>query len=108
MQHAGTHESLQTPRTLNAIRAARDVELLTEEDADSLTEAWRLVSSMRNAITLVRGKPSDQVPRDSRERAAVASVLGYDAGESDAMVNDYMRTTRHAQDRKSTRLNSSH
>ncbi|NYG60753.1 glutamate-ammonia-ligase adenylyltransferase [Nocardioides daedukensis] len=96
MQHAGIHESLQTPRTLNALRAARDAELLSAEDADSLTEAWRLVSSMRNAITLVRGKPSDQVPRDSRERAAVASVLGYAAGESDAMVNDYMRTTRHA------------
>jgi glutamate-ammonia-ligase adenylyltransferase len=36
------------------------------------------------------------VPRDPRERAAVASVLGYGPGESDEMVNDYLRTTRRA------------
>ena len=45
---------------------------------------------------LVRGKPADQLPRDARERAAVAAVLGYAPGESDAMVNDYLRTTRRA------------
>ena len=54
------------------------------------------VSRVRNAITLVRGKPGDQLPRDPRERAAVASVLGYPPGESDAMVNDYLRHTRRA------------
>jgi glutamate-ammonia-ligase adenylyltransferase len=51
---------------------------------------------MRNAVTLVRGKPGDQVPRDATERAAVARVLGYTAGDSDRMVNDYLRTTRRA------------
>jgi glutamate-ammonia-ligase adenylyltransferase len=96
MQYAGRIPSLQTPRTLDALHAARDAELLEPEDAQALEAAWRLVSSVRNAVTLVRGKPSDQVPRDTRERAAVASVLGYDAGESDAMLNDYLRTTRHA------------
>ena len=68
----------------------------SEPDADSLIQAWRFVSRVRNAVTLVRGKPGDQVPRDPRERAAVASVLGYGPGESDEMVNDYLRTTRRA------------
>jgi glutamate-ammonia-ligase adenylyltransferase len=36
------------------------------------------------------------VPRDAAERAAVARVLGYAAGDSDRMVNDYLRTTRRA------------
>ncbi|MGZ4450626.1 MAG: [protein-PII] uridylyltransferase family protein, partial [Nocardioides sp.] len=51
---------------------------------------------IRNAVTLVRGKPGDQLPRDPREKAAVASILGYAPGASDEMVNDYLRITRRA------------
>ncbi|QIX27277.1 bifunctional [glutamine synthetase] adenylyltransferase/[glutamine synthetase]-adenylyl-L-tyrosine phosphorylase [Nocardioides sp. JQ2195] len=96
MLHAGRQPELQTPRTLKALRAATEAGLLDAEDSEALNAAWRLVSSMRNAVTLVRGKASDQIPRSPRERAAVAAVLGYSAGESDAMVNDYLRTTRRA------------
>ena len=96
MRHAGTVEGLRTPQTLPALQAAADADLISAEDAETLAEAWRLVSRVRNAVTLVRGKPSDQLPRDSRERAAVAQVLGYPQGASDQMVNDYLRTTRRA------------
>ena len=54
------------------------------------------MSRIRNAITLVRGKPSDQLSRDARELGAVASVLGYPPGASDVLVNDYLRVTRRA------------
>ena len=70
--------------------------MISAADAEELATAWRLVSRVRNAITLVRGKPGDQLPRDAREKAAVASVLGYPAGSSDEMLNDYLRTTRRA------------
>jgi glutamate-ammonia-ligase adenylyltransferase len=96
MQYAGRHDALQTPRTLRALTAATELGLLAPDDAESLTDAWRLVSRVRNAVTLVRGRPSDVLPGDARERAAVASVLGYGPGESDVMVNDYLRTTRRA------------
>ena len=64
------------------------------EDAEWLGHGWRTVSRVRNAITLVRGKPGDQLPRDTREKAAVASVMGYPPGASDELVNDYLRHTR--------------
>ncbi|MFC7363433.1 bifunctional [glutamine synthetase] adenylyltransferase/[glutamine synthetase]-adenylyl-L-tyrosine phosphorylase [Nocardioides astragali] len=96
MRHAGTVEGLRTPQTLPALEAAAEAGLIAEADARTLAEAWRLVSRVRNAVTLVRGKPSDQLPRDARERAAVARVLGYPQGSSDQMVNDYLRTTRRA------------
>ena len=96
MRHAGRVPGLRTPRTIEALAAAQEADLLAAEDADTLAQAWRLVSRMRNAVTLVRGKPGDQLPRDPRERAAVASVLGYGPGEADALVNDHLRTTRHA------------
>ena len=96
MQYAGRHPGLRTPRTLDALKGALDAGLLEADDAQVLARAWRSVSAVRNAVTLVRGKPSDQLPRDVRERAAVAVVLGYRPGETDAMVNDYLRTTRRA------------
>jgi glutamate-ammonia-ligase adenylyltransferase len=94
LQHAGTEPSLRTTRTLEALDAAVDAGLLDRGDADVLVEAWRTVSRARNAVTLVRGKPSDQLPRDTGELAAVAAVLGYQPGESEPFVNDYRRLTR--------------
>lgn len=96
MRHAGAVPGLRTTQTLAALEAAVAAEVIESDDAMVLTAAWRLVSRMRNAVTLVRGKPSDQVPRDATERAAVARVLGYSPGDSDRMVNDYLRTTRRA------------
>ena len=49
-----------------------------------------------DAITQVRGRPGDSLPRDTRERAAVAHIRGYAPGESDELVNDYLRVTRRA------------
>ncbi len=96
MRYAGRHAELRTPRTLEALDGARAADVIGAGDADELATAWRLVSRVRNAVTLVRGKPGDSLPRDPREKAAVASLLGYQAGGSDAMVNDYLRTTRRA------------
>ena len=42
----------------------------------------------------MRGKPGDHLPRDAREKAAVASIMGYPPGASDELVNDYLRHTR--------------
>ena len=97
MRHAGRVEGLRTPQTLGgAARRPSAADLVAREDAETLAASWRLVSRVRNAVTLVRGRPADQLPRDARERAAVAAVLGYAPGESDLMVNDYLRTTRRA------------
>ncbi|MBC9735273.1 bifunctional [glutamine synthetase] adenylyltransferase/[glutamine synthetase]-adenylyl-L-tyrosine phosphorylase [Nocardioides marmotae] len=96
MRHAGQVAGLRTTRTMEALDAARDAGLLDAADADVLQETWRHVSRTRNAVTLVRGTPSDQLPRDARERAAVASILGYPTGETDAMVNDHLRRVRRA------------
>ena len=96
LRYAGQVPSLRSPRTLTALDAARSADLLTPADHEALDRAWRTVSRLRNAITLVTGRSGDQVPRDSRERAAVSSILGYGAGRSDEMLNDYLRTTRRA------------
>ena len=94
LRHAGEHPALRRPRTLDALAAAAEAGLLAQQDADWLAHGWRTVSRVRNAVTLVRGKPGDHLPRDTREKAAVASVMGYPPGASDELVNDYLRHTR--------------
>jgi glutamate-ammonia-ligase adenylyltransferase len=96
MRHAHAVPGLRTTRTLVALRGAVEAGLLADEDAQTLCEAWRTVSRVRNAIVLVRGKGSDQLPRDARELAGVAQVLGYQPGTAEEMRNDYLRATRHA------------
>jgi glutamate-ammonia-ligase adenylyltransferase len=96
LRYAGHVAALRSPRTLTALDAARDAELIDVRDHEALAGAWRVVSRLRNAITLVTGRSGDQVPRDARERAAISTILGYGPGRSDEMVNDYLRTTRRA------------
>lgn len=96
LQHAGAVPALRTTKTLEALDAAVAHDLLSDDDAEVLCEAWVLASRARNATVLVRGKPSDQLPAHPRERAAVATVLGYGPGETTEMVNDYQRATRRA------------
>ena len=94
MRHSGEVAGLRTPRTIEALDAAREAGLLEEADATVLIDGWRRVSRVRNAVALVKGSGSDQLPNDIRDRAAVASVLGYPAGATDEMVNDLLRTMR--------------
>lgn len=96
LRHGAEYAGLRTVRTLPAIEAAVGEGLLEVADAATLTDAWRMVSRVRNAVLLARGKPGDQFPRAAVERTAVAQIMGYPLDQTDALVNDYLRTTRHA------------
>jgi glutamate-ammonia-ligase adenylyltransferase len=96
MRHAWRVPGLRTPRTLQALDAARDAELISAMDASVLRAAWMLASAVRNAIMLVRGMPGDTLPLDVLELRAVAYVLGYPLDDSGRLVEDYRRTTRRA------------
>ena len=97
LQHAHEIPALRTQSTHAALRAAADSALLTSSDAEALLAAWQLATRTRNALTLVRGKLTDQLPSSGRELLAVARVLARssraDPGE---VVDEYRRTTRRA------------
>jgi glutamate-ammonia-ligase adenylyltransferase len=96
MRHAGRIPELRTTKTLEALQVAVEHDLIGVADAHGLAEAWTFASRARNASVQVRGKPSDQLPRNARERAAVATVLQYPPGAADEMLNDYLRLARRA------------
>ncbi|MBA3489600.1 MAG: bifunctional [glutamine synthetase] adenylyltransferase/[glutamine synthetase]-adenylyl-L-tyrosine phosphorylase [Longispora sp.] len=76
--------------TLDALAAAG----LDPADEAALRKAWLLASRVRDALTLIRGKPGDQLPRHGTELSAVAGVLG--RRDPQAFVDEYLRTARRA------------
>jgi glutamate-ammonia-ligase adenylyltransferase len=97
LQHAAELPELQVPSTVEGLAALADAGLLDDEQSEALRSAWELATRARNAIFLVRGRPSDQLPRPGLELAGVARACGYgpdtDPGQ---FLDDYRRTTRHA------------
>jgi glutamate-ammonia-ligase adenylyltransferase len=87
---------LRTTRTRQALVAAVQAGLLHAEDGEVLDAAWVLASRVRSAVMLVRGRPGDSFPGDARELAGVARYLGYGAGRTGELVDDYRRITRRA------------
>jgi glutamate-ammonia-ligase adenylyltransferase len=52
---------------------------------------------VRNALTLVRGRAADQLPRHGPDLAGVVQVLGRPAGsDPQEFVDEYLRTARRA------------
>ncbi|MBV8931972.1 MAG: bifunctional [glutamine synthetase] adenylyltransferase/[glutamine synthetase]-adenylyl-L-tyrosine phosphorylase [Kutzneria sp.] len=97
LRWAGDQPTLRTTSTLEGLDLAARNGLLSPSDAESMTAAWLFATRARNAATLVRGKPIDQIPTSGRELAAVAAACGYPPGaDPGEFLDDYRRTTRTA------------
>ncbi|TGB38477.1 bifunctional [glutamine synthetase] adenylyltransferase/[glutamine synthetase]-adenylyl-L-tyrosine phosphorylase [Mycolicibacterium peregrinum] len=82
-----------TLQTLDAIGAA---ELVAESDVALLRDAWLTATRARNALVLVRGKPTDQLPGPGRQLNAVALAAGWGSDDGGEFLDNYLRVTRRA------------
>jgi len=117
LRHAFAVPALRTTRTIEALEAAVDADLVAAADAAALRASWQFAARIRNAVMLVRGRPGDMLPVKHDELTAVARLLGYkpvaagasatvrsaaigtsawDAAPAQALEEDYRRTARHA------------
>ncbi len=96
LKHAHEVPALRTTRTLEALRAAGEAELLCAEDVDALIDAWRMVARIRNGIVLWRAKSAESMVETAADRAGLAHLLGLGQDQTEEMVNDYLRVTRRA------------
>nr|WP_217361789.1 bifunctional [glutamine synthetase] adenylyltransferase/[glutamine synthetase]-adenylyl-L-tyrosine phosphorylase [Aeromicrobium stalagmiti] len=96
MQHAHAVPGMRTTRTLEALHAAVKADLVSHDDAQTLESAWRLVSRIRNAVVLMRGKGAESMVEHAGDRAGVAHLLGYGMDQGERLNDDYLRATRHA------------
>jgi glutamate-ammonia-ligase adenylyltransferase len=92
LRHAHALPELRLTRTLEALSAERDAGLIDPADAAAMSAGWTLAAGVRNALTLVRGRPTDQLPRHGVELAGAVQLLG--GGDPGEFVDTYLRITR--------------
>lgn len=96
LRHAHDVPALHNTSTLETLDAIGAAELLAETDVELLRESWLTATKARNALVLVRGKPTDQLPGPGRVLSAVAQVAGWPGGDANEFLDNYMRVTRRA------------
>jgi glutamate-ammonia-ligase adenylyltransferase len=97
LRHGAAVPGLRTTRTLPALAAAREAGLLAPDDTAALEAAWQMATRARNAVVLVRGRASDQLPGRGKDLLGVMQVVGYPPGRDPGQfLDDYRRATRRA------------
>jgi len=94
LSHAGRLPELRVTGTLAALRSAAGAGLVEPGDAKTFEQSWRLISRVRDAIVLARGKAADTLPSDARDVATVAMLLGYGKAEASRLVDDLTKAMR--------------
>jgi glutamate-ammonia-ligase adenylyltransferase len=96
LRHAHQVPALRGTSTLQTLDAIGAAELIAEGDIDLLRQAWLTATRARNALVLVRGKPSDQLPGPGRQLNAVALAAGWHNDNGGEFLDNYLRVTRRA------------
>ncbi|MGI9123169.1 MAG: bifunctional [glutamine synthetase] adenylyltransferase/[glutamine synthetase]-adenylyl-L-tyrosine phosphorylase, partial [Mycobacterium sp.] len=96
LRHAHEVPGLHSTSTLGALESAAAAGLIPQADAEQLREAWLTATRARNALVLVRGKPTDQLPGPGRQLNAVAVAAGWPDGDGGEFLDNYLRVTRRA------------
>jgi glutamate-ammonia-ligase adenylyltransferase len=96
LRHAHKVPALHNTSTLATLDAIGAAELIAEGDVDLLRQAWLTATRARNALVLVRGKPTDQLPGPGRQLNAVALAAGWGSDDGGEFLDNYLRVTRRA------------
>lgn len=96
LRHAHAIEALHNTSTLESLDAIAAAELIPADEVDLLRQAWLTATRARNALVLVRGKPTDQLPGPGRALNAVAVAAGWRGGDGSEFLDNYLRVTRRA------------
>jgi glutamate-ammonia-ligase adenylyltransferase len=96
LRHAHQIPSLHSTSTLDTLNAIGAAELIAESEVDILRQAWLTATRARNALVLVRGKPTDQLPGPGRQLNAVAVAAGWASSDGGEFLDNYLRVTRRA------------
>jgi glutamate-ammonia-ligase adenylyltransferase len=96
MRFAHKVPALHNTSTLESLNAIGAAELIAEGDIDLLRQAWLTATRARNALVLVKGKPTDQLPGPGRQLNAVALAAGWNSDDGSEFLDNYLRVTRRA------------
>ena len=96
LQHAHEIPALHNTSTLESLDVIAETGLVPADEVDLLRQAWLTATRARNALVLVRGKPTDQLPGPGRQLNAVAVAAGWHNDDGSEFLDNYLRVTRRA------------
>lgn len=96
LMHAHQYPELHNTSTLEALDVIEEKGIIPAHDVELLRDAWTFATKARNAIVLVRGKRTDQIPQPGPQLVAVAGAAGWDPAESQEFLEHYLKVTRRA------------
>lgn len=96
LRHAHEIPALHNTSTLQCLDAIAAADLVPADEVELLRQAWLTATRARNALVLVRGKPTDQLPGPGRQLNAVAVAAGWPTDEGGEFLDNYLRVTRRA------------
>ncbi len=96
LQHAHEIPALHNTSTLESLDVIAEIGLVPADEVDLLRQAWLTATRARNALVLVRGKPTDQLPGPGRQLNAVAVAAGWHNDDGSEFLDNYLRVTRRA------------
>lgn len=96
LRHAHEIPALHNTSTLQTLDAIEAAGLIPADEVDMLRQAWLTATRARNALVLVRGKATDQLPGPGRQLNAVAFAAGWESGDGGEFLDNYLRVTRRA------------
>lgn len=94
--HGHAHPSIQVTGTLEALDEAVRLDLVAEDDAARLREAFSFLMRMRNRIFFMFAKPVDALPTKPEELEALGIALGFRNQPRQEVEEAYLRITRRA------------
>ncbi len=100
LKHGGGDESIRVPGTIAALTALEAGGYLSSDDAEFFRQGYRFQRSIEAHIRLMNAAGRHELPRDGRELAKLAYLMGYaDAGSLERETLELAEATRERFDR---------
>ncbi len=89
--HGTEQNSIREPNTLAAIDKLFEIEVLTETQSVGLSESYKYLRSIENALRIVHDRALDALPTNRTELAQLARRLGYEANDETPIVEAFLQ-----------------
>lgn len=96
MENVHLHPELRNTSTLELLDVFEKKEILPAESVETLRTAWLEATRARNALVLVRGRRTDQLPGAGLYLMQVAAAAGWKPTQYQEFLEHYLRVTRRA------------
>ena len=89
--HGTEHESIRVPNTLKAIDELHEINVLTEFQRQGLSESYRYLRRVENALRIVHDRALDALPTNRAELSQLSRRIGYEETEETSNVEAFMQ-----------------